>query len=407
MKKILISLVSEQTIPNILIVAHYKPDILWFISTEKSERERRTECIENTLRLKGLLPPTQDVEKIIVDQDSLTDCAQKIKSLIGKIDSEVEYILNMTGGNKVMAIASYETFKESGQKINIGYIPLGRNQFIQIFPENKPLLIHETKERLNLEEYLCSYGFRIQNKPKLQKIKSASLSRREVTHWLTDNYEQIKGVLGFLYKNLKDKRNAENYQLSATFDRDLVSIEREMLGKHGFDIKDRQISKDMSKDEIVYLTGGWFEEYVFNEVFDLVQEGILDDAIPGITIESLSKVPNELDIAFIKENVFYSLECKTLIGSKTKDSTQEACPMCGKTQDDSEGKDIIRDEVYKKGAISTLLGKGEKRVIICTTQSQINESLTKRAQDYGIEILTIEQVKNLKNRLKERFEIRK
>lgn len=403
MKKILISLVSEQTIPNILIAAHYKPDILWFISTEKSERDRRTECIENTLRLKGLLPPTQDVEKIIVDQDSLTDCAQKIKSLIGKINSEVEYILNMTGGNKVMAIAAYETFKESGQKINIGYIPLGRNQFIQIFPENKPLKIDEIKERLNLEEYLRSYGFRIQNEVKLQKIKSASLSRREATHWLTDNYEQIKGVLGFLYKNLKDKRKDENYQLSATFDRNLVSIEREMLGKHGFDIKDRQISKDMSKDEIVYLTGGWFEEYVFNEVFDLVQEGILDDAMPGITIESLSKVPNELDIAFIKENVFYYIECKTLLGSNTQKSKQVACPECGKTQDDVGDKDIIRDEVYKKGAISTLLGKGERRAMICTTLNQISESILTRAHDYGIEILSVEQVKNLKDRLKERF----
>ena len=403
MKKILVSLVSEQTIPNILIASHYKPDILWFISTEKSERERRTECIENTLRLKGLLPPTQDVEKIIVDQDSLTDCAQKIKSLIGKIDSEVEYILNMTGGNKVMAIAAYETFKASGQKINIGYIPLGRNQFIQIFPENKPLIIVEIKERLYLEEYLCSYGFRIKNKAKLLKIKSASPSNRGATHWLMNNYEQIKGVLGFLYKNLKDNRKGENYQLSATFDRDLVSIEREMLNKHGFDIKDRSINKDMKKDEIVYLTGGWFEEFMFNEIYSLVQEGILDDVLPGIEIESLSKVPNELDIAFIKENVFYYLECKTLLGSNTQKSKQVPCPECGKTQDDVGDKDIIREEVYKKGAISTLLGKGERRAVICTTLNQISESILTRAQDYGIEILSIDQVRNLKDRLKERF----
>ena len=68
-----------------------------------------------------------------------------------------------------------------------------------------------------------------------------------------------------------------------------------------------------------------------------------------------------------------------------------------------EEQNIIRDEVYKKGIISTLPGKGEKRAMICTTQTQINEPLIKRARDYGIEILTIEQVRNLKNRLKERF----
>ncbi|TVL99181.1 MAG: hypothetical protein CV087_18930 [Candidatus Brocadia sp. WS118] len=401
MKRILVSLISEHTIPNVLITAHYKPDILWFISTEKSERERRTECIENTLRLKGLLPPAQGVEKIIVDQDSLTDCDQKIKSLIGRIDSEVEYILNMTGGNKVMAIAAYETFKASGQKITICYVPLGRNEFIQIIPEIKPLKSCEIKERLNLEEYLSSYGFRIKNKAKLEEKKSASLSNRETTYWLMDNYEQIKGVLGFFYKHLKDKRKENNYQLSATFDRDLVSIERKMLVTYGFEIKDRLISKNLAKGEMAYLTGGWFEEYVFNEVFDLVHEGILGDAMPGIEIENLGKVPNEFDIAFVRKNIFYYIECKTLLVSNTQKSKQVACPTCGRTQDDFGEKDIVRDEVYKKRAISTSLGKCE--TMICTTLNQISESILTRAQDYGIEILTIEQVRNLKDRLKERF----
>lgn len=385
MKKILISLVSEQTIPNILIAAHYKPDDFWFVSTEKMERQRKVECIVNTLKLKGILSPAKSVEKVIVDQDSLTDCAQKIKSLTEKIDSEVEYILNMTGGNKVMAIASYEVFKTSGQKIIIGYIPLGKNEFIQIFPETKPLKTYEIKERLNLEEYLSSHGFGIQNKNSLEKVKANALTRREYSQWILDNYEQAKGVLGFLYKNLKYARGQKGYQLSAAFDRDPANIELEILEKHGFEIEDRLISRDMKKDEIVYLTGGWFEEYVFNEVYVLVQQGMLDDARNGVHIESHSRTSNDLDIAFMKDNSFYHIECKTL------------------GNENEEEQFIIREEIYKKGAISTLLGKGEKRAMICTTQSQINESLTNRAQAYGIEILTLEQVRNLKSRLKKRF----
>lgn len=385
MKKILVSLVSEQTIPNILIAAHYKPDDFWSVSTEKMERERKVECIVNTLKLKGILSPAKSVEKVIVDQDSLTDCAQKIKSLIEKIDSEVEYILNMTGGNKVMAIASYEVFKTSGQKIIIGYIPLGKNEFIQIFPETKPLKTYEIKERLNLEEYLSSYGFGIQNKNSLEKVKTNALTRRESSQWILDNYEQVKGVLGFLYKNLKDARGQKGYQLSAAFDRDPANIELEILEKHGFEIEDRLISRDMKKDEIAYLTGGWFEEYVFNEIYVLVQQGMLDDARIGVQIESHSRTSNDLDIAFMKDNSFYHIECKTL------------------GNENEEEQFIIREEIYKKGAISTLLGKGEKRAMICTTQSQINESLTNRAQAYGIEIFTLEQVRNLKSRLKKRF----
>ncbi|UJS16957.1 MAG: DUF1887 family CARF protein [Candidatus Jettenia sp.] len=385
MKKILVSLISEQTIPNIIVTAYYKPDILWFISTERMEKERRTECVENTLRLKGLLSSTKDIKKIVVDQDSLTDCMNKIEDLIEEVNHEVEYMVNITGGNKVMALAAYEIFREIGQKVLINYIPLGKNELVQIFPRERPLKICEIRERLNLEEYLCSYGFRIQNKNSLEKVKTNTLLHKEDSQWILDNYEQLKGLMGFLYKNLKDARKQKDHHLSATFDREPTSIEREMLSNHGFVIKGKLITKDMKKDEIVYLTGGWFEEFVFNEVYDIVQDKIFDDAMIGVKIESFGGTSNDLDTAFMKDNRFYRIECKTLGNEKEQD--------------------IIRDEVYKNGAISTLLGKGEERAMICTTQSQINESILTRARDYGVEILPIEQVRKLRGLLRERFDV--
>lgn len=286
-----------------------------------------------------------------------------------------------------MALAAYEIFRDIGQKVAIEYMPLGKNEFVQIFPRKKPLKVYEVKDRLNLEEYLSGYGFKIQNKAEFPKVKSNSFSRKETSQLILDNYESLKGMLGFLYKNLKDARDKKRYGFSATFDKDPIRAEREMLEKVGFGLEDRLISKDMPKDEIVYLTGGWFEECVFNMVYELVQEGILDDSMTGVNIKSLSGVQNELDIAFMKDNVFYHIECKTL-GIEGEES-------------------IIRDEVYKKGAISVLLGKGENRAIICTTHNQLKEPLAKRAKDYGVDVLNIEQVRNLRNILLERFSVGK
>lgn len=385
MKKILVSLISEQTIPNIIVAAYYKPDILWFISTERMERERKTECVENTLGLKGLLSSTKDIKKIIVDQDSLTDCMNKIEGLIEEVSDEVEYMVNITGGNKVMALAAYEIFRETGQKVLINYIPLGKNELVQVFPRERPLKICEIRERLNLEEYLCSYGFAIQNKNNLEKVRKNTLLHKEDSQWILDNYEQLKGLMGFLYKNLKDARKQKVYSLSAIFDKEPTSLEIEMLSNHGFVIKGKLITKDMKKDEIVYLTGGWFEEFVFNEVYDIVHDNILNDAMIGVMIENLGGTLNDLDIAFMKDNRFYYIECKTL--------------------GNEEEQSIIRDEVYKKGAISTLLGKGEERAIICTTQSQIDESILRRARDYGVKILPLEQVRELRDLLRERFDV--
>lgn len=378
MKTILVSLISDQTIPNILVAAHVKPDIYWFISTTRMEKDRKIECILNTLKLKGLLHSFDNIKKAVVDQDSLSDCLTKIEGLLDDIDMEVEYVINITGGNKVMAFAAYEIFREIGQKVIIGYIPLRKNEFVQIYPRKKPVKIFNIGERLNLEEYLNSYGFRIQNRDKLPAIISKVQSRRDTSKWILDNYEQLKGFLGFLYKQLGDKRRRLQYRLSATFDRPLSRIEKEMAAMHKFQIHGQAISKDLTKDEITFLTGGWFEEYVFSTIHDSYEKGTVDDVMKGVVIESLSGSTNELDIAFMKDNVLHHIECKTL-GEGDKE------------------KNIIRDEVYKRGAISTLLGVVDKSIY--TTHNQINEPILKRARDFGVNVLSINEVRESGNRL--------
>ncbi len=384
MKKILVSLVSEQTIPNILMASHYKPDVYWFVSTKRMEQERRTEFIENTLRLMGIIN-NHEINKVIVDQDSLIDCIDVIGRLVERTDDSVEYIVNITAGNKLMALAAYETFREIGQKVVINYMPLLRNEFIQVFPKKKPLKIYDIKKRLNVEEYLQSYGFEILNKDKVFTMRENALSRRDTSQWIMDNYEKLKGMLGFFYKNLRMGRDKKQYSLSSEFDRHISRIEGVLLDKLGVHTKANLISKELTKEETIYLTGGWLEEYVFNEVFSLAQEGLLDDVMIGINIKSISGAKNELDIAFVKDNLFYHIECKSL---------------------GDEERNLIRDEVYKKGALSTLLGKGKRRAFICTTHKIVKEHLKNRAKDYGVRILSISDVRGLREFLKERLGIK-
>lgn len=383
MRKILVSLVGEQTVPNILTALHYKPDVLWFITTDRMVKEQRAECIENALKSRNSFSQVRKIEKIIVDQDSLTDCIDKIENHVGKVRGEVEYLVNLTGGNKVMALAAYEVFREMGERVSIDYVPLGKNEIVRIFPRKKPLNVYEIKERLNLEEYLYGYGFIVQNKSNLEKSKNSAFAHKEISQWIFINYEQLKGILGLLYRFLGRTRGCRKYPLTESLEKDPQSIERDFLKKFGFEIRGRSISKDLTKDEIVYLTGGWFEEHIFNEVYSLVQEGILDDAMIGVKIESFSRTSNDLDVAFMKDNGFFHIECKTL--------------------GNEEEQNIIRDELYKKGAVSALLGKGQKRAMICTTQRQISASILTRANDYGIEILTIDEIINMKNVLRKKF----
>ncbi|WP_419470278.1 hypothetical protein [Candidatus Kuenenia sp.] len=54
MKQMLVSLVSEQTIPNILAIHHFRPNELLFISTKVMEYKGKTSAILNTPDMLGL-----------------------------------------------------------------------------------------------------------------------------------------------------------------------------------------------------------------------------------------------------------------------------------------------------------------------------------------------------------------
>lgn len=59
-QRCLVSLVGEQTIPNILVAAAKNPDFMLLISTEAMERKNKSQAILDTLRLRWADFPTLD-----------------------------------------------------------------------------------------------------------------------------------------------------------------------------------------------------------------------------------------------------------------------------------------------------------------------------------------------------------
>jgi hypothetical protein len=67
--------------------------------------------------------------------------------------------------------------------------------------------------------------------------------------------------------------------------------------------------------EIEYLTGGWFEEYVYALIKNVLQP---DDIAMGVHISNgIIKHNNELDVCFIKANKLFVIECKTGVTSES------------------------------------------------------------------------------------------
>jgi len=129
----MVSLVSKETVPNILGIWHFQPERLLFVSTEKMENAGKSSAIVDTanLRLEQTYQPGKNVEVLTVDETSPAECLRKLDDWIRGKESH-SFIVNLTGGTKIMSIAVFEFFKNYRNEMI--YIPFGKMNLLSCFP---------------------------------------------------------------------------------------------------------------------------------------------------------------------------------------------------------------------------------------------------------------------------------
>lgn len=92
----------------------------------------------------------KEVKIIVVSEDDLSDANQKL--LNENFSREDKYLVNLTGGTKIMSIAVFQHFFK--YDADYFYVPIGTNKIENVHTgENLPL-----NYRVNLAEYLALYG---------------------------------------------------------------------------------------------------------------------------------------------------------------------------------------------------------------------------------------------------------
>lgn len=260
MKTILVSLISEQTIPNLLLIkemeGNYEGQV--FISTEQMEEEGRSCWIENAAGIE-----VNTIPRIIVNENNWRDIENKLRQYNWPRD--VVFCINLTGGTKIMSLVIYEYFAFHGNQIV--YIPIGKNVIEEIYPVKQKLLKVITT-RLNPLQYLTAYGVRLNKKESTQKT-----------------YVELKQILK-LYKS------------------------------RGYDIN--LIIEEYPPEWKNYFTGGWFEEYLYYRIkseLNLSEEYInLGVELMHFNQVQVDKSDQEIDLIFTFENELYLIEAKVSLG---------------------------------------------------------------------------------------------
>ncbi len=307
MGKTIVSIISDQTIPNVLFIKEMfqEGDKLMFISSKKMEL--KVKWIVNALGMADTTHITNIVLENTDDEERWNVMCNKIESYLSNNE---KYFVNLTGGTKYMDFAVSEVFEKFDSTIY--YIPYPKNYILS--PRSLDNILIKT--RLSVADYLTAYNIPF-------KCKSITQGE-EYTSSFYNLY--VNGNLSDEEKNILDKlrayRSGKGSKGNPISIKELESREEDtekkpsinglsdFLTRVNYPIK----NNELSKYEIQYLTGGWFEEYVYFLINNRINP---DDIQIGVEIQkSESTNINDLDVVFTKGNKLYVIECKTGVGSE-------------------------------------------------------------------------------------------
>jgi hypothetical protein len=291
--KHLISLVSHQTVPNVLFINEAKDvDNYVFIYTDRMEKELHQ--ITDAVHL-----PTNMLTLICVDAYSVDDIKEKLNAL--KFKETDEYVVNLTGGTKLMFLGAYQFF-EKFKHTKMVYLGIGGNSYQSIYPTFQPST--PLSYLMNIEEYIACHDFKMKGK----KNKLVRTEMYTKTILLAQTHNQLPKAWHDFMRNLRDRK----WNNTRSIDPDKVRPKgREFLVKMGFLTPK---TKTINQAERHYLIGGWLEEYAYAVVKEKL--GLSDDHLAHSVEIIEGEALNEMDVFFIHNNTPYAIECKTGIAGK-------------------------------------------------------------------------------------------
>lgn len=365
MASILVLLVSDQTIPNFLFVKSFpNVDKYLFITTAKMENKDLGIKREWISISSGISENRQ--EKIIVDPELKEDVMSKLS--LFSWESYDNIIVNITGGTKMMSIASYEFFKNRTDQI--WYLPLGKNQYHLC---DNSTIKKEVTYKMNVEEYLdcCGIFKKFDGYYEKEPVFDEEYVNKFYASYMNGliSYENLENIRVMFRSDkapfAKEMNKRKRIDLNLIEDFEPINM---FLKEINFPIE----GGILTKEKMDFLTGGWFEEYtyyLFRKVTGLPALNFKIGAVLNPKAKAQDQVKyftsNDLDIVFVNNNTLYVIECKS--------SGMEMTDLYNKT-------------VYLGSALRKYFGLNVKS-ILCTL-SEMNEDKVQKANTLGIEVLS-------------------
>lgn len=413
MKKIIVSIISEQSVPNMVLIKNNQDaDKFINIVTAKAQKDNYIANFYEALKfsMNDILDKFIDIQ---VNETKPADIMKKLEEYGGLFNESKAIFINITGGTKILSIFTYRFFDmKYRDKCHFFYMDIytSSTSFIEISKVATDDVYAEvpmTAYSLSLEEYLRSYGVEIVKEDPLTPKLGYKEAKSVMDEFATDKYNEV--ILRLIHlKKADNMGNDDSFDLrhyilsSKAIIKpeirkycDKMCIYIDLLHKKESNFPN---SSNITFNYIKYLFSKFLEEYVYymikEEIFE--KNGVQSEGCLKLGVEiaysnekTSYKNDQEFDVIFIINNTICYIECKR------------------------SAKSILMDTVFKQSAITAKkLGLRTSSFLVHLDDYDDVKSIKqlkehrKKAKNYGISLITRDELyngeflKKIKNALK-------
>lgn len=358
--KTIVSLVSDQTIPNLELINEFRhqADEFWFFHSSRTKEQ--VEWIIKAAKLEE-----NQCQRFEIDPYDTLAINQKLN----KIDfGDRDFILNITGGTKIWIMILFERFMKLNAEI---YYLTGHGCTTYKMHPLKGKLQFRLQKPLTLHEYLTANGFGFKPSKPLHDLE---LAERNFQLWINDN----EGLVEKAFKVFQYLRNKNVKQIGLK-DLEISWEASDYLSRIAYPTKNERLVRD----EIKYLSGEWLEEWVYHKLKNELQ--LTDEFIATGSMLRKNGADNEMDVMFVKDHNLYTIECKTAVFEE-KEMPDGKLKMVN----------ILGETIYKSDSLRSKFGLFSKSFIL-TLSELLDENMNplqnmvmhfKRAELSRIELIS-------------------
>ena len=311
----LVNIISrEHPLAAYLFVKDYyeEGDMLVFVAANEN-----FDCI--TPLVNALQINKEVVQRIVLRRDSDSYTYERICRIINNaLDKDGNYYVNLAGGTRYIALSVQHVLSNFHAKFF--YTQTKQNLIVKTIFDNSIFdnddEIYPIKYKMNLAEY-----FKVFSLEHDMNMPKTFISDEEQAKRMFDLFANKKlwasdyKVMDVLREKYRNWKYIDIHEIETTVNDSMIPIPN--LSKFLEHIQFEPSTKGMlQREELEYLTGGWFEEYVFYLINNSIHP---DDIAIGVHIDGCTEIQhnNELDVCFIKNNQLFVIECKTGINSQS------------------------------------------------------------------------------------------